>query len=307
MIVNAGDQNPAGETQDRTSLWARVKWTPQGRNDIESGRFKRLSPETSFHDRDAKTGLLSRAKALVASTLTNRPFFRELAAVAAALTDDDAALAALAARFNVEPAEILRIVNDPGGDTATTERTNMSDSLKALAASLGLAEDATETQITDAIAAKDAKIAELTAQADQQDTGKIAALEERVEAAEKKALNTERNALLDGAVRDRQIVPAQKLVLAEKFGANLDALRELLDTFPKGAVAARALGSGGDGKTGDLDVDTAPVTIQGTDYPVDEDGARVHAKALELLGKDSYTADEYVAAIGKAKRELAAA
>jgi hypothetical protein len=47
QVVADGEENPAGETQDRTSLWAEVKWTPQGADDVKNGVFKRISPEWS--------------------------------------------------------------------------------------------------------------------------------------------------------------------------------------------------------------------------------------------------------------------
>src|SRR3954470_10336786 len=46
-VVADGEKNPAGDTQDRTSLWAEVKWTPQGADDVKNGVFKRISPEWS--------------------------------------------------------------------------------------------------------------------------------------------------------------------------------------------------------------------------------------------------------------------
>lgn len=82
VTVSAGDANPLGETQDRDSLWAVVKWTPQAAQEIRDGRFKRISPEFSFVDRDKKSGLMTKAKEIIAATLTNRPFFRELAPIA---------------------------------------------------------------------------------------------------------------------------------------------------------------------------------------------------------------------------------
>lgn len=83
-IVQAGEESPAGESQDHLSLWAQVKWTPQAAQEIQDGRFKRISPEYTFAERDSKTGLLTKAKEIIAATLTNRPFFRELAPVGAA-------------------------------------------------------------------------------------------------------------------------------------------------------------------------------------------------------------------------------
>lgn len=77
-----------GEAEVRGEvLFAEVKWTPKAVEEIEAGEFKRISPEMSFHKKDAKTGLLTKAKALIAATLTNRPFFGELAPVAAVVWD----------------------------------------------------------------------------------------------------------------------------------------------------------------------------------------------------------------------------
>lgn len=64
-------------------LRAEVEWTPAAQVAIRSGEYRFLSPEFSFEDRDAKTGLMTRAKRLLAATLTNRPFFNDMAAVTA--------------------------------------------------------------------------------------------------------------------------------------------------------------------------------------------------------------------------------
>lgn len=63
-------------------LYAEVQWTPAALQQIRDGEFRFISPEWTMQDRDAKTGLLTKAKELVAATLTNRHFFKELAAVA---------------------------------------------------------------------------------------------------------------------------------------------------------------------------------------------------------------------------------
>jgi phage I-like protein len=74
-IVDDADRGPI--------LTAQVQWTPTARKEIEDGEFKFVSAEFGFEDKDAKTGLLTVAKDFVAATLTNRPFFTELAALAA--------------------------------------------------------------------------------------------------------------------------------------------------------------------------------------------------------------------------------
>jgi phage I-like protein len=71
------------ESADGPRLWAEVEWTPQGREDVESKRFKFISPEWTMSKVDKTTGLATRAKELLAATLTNRPFFKQLAPLTA--------------------------------------------------------------------------------------------------------------------------------------------------------------------------------------------------------------------------------
>jgi hypothetical protein len=56
-------------------LYAEVQWAGQAVAEIRAGEYRFLSPEFTFRDRDAKTGLMTRAKAIVAAALTNRPHF----------------------------------------------------------------------------------------------------------------------------------------------------------------------------------------------------------------------------------------
>ena len=64
-------------------LWAEVEWTPQAAEAIRSGEYRFISPEFTFHEKDQKTGLMTKAKELLAAALTNRPHFVELAPVTA--------------------------------------------------------------------------------------------------------------------------------------------------------------------------------------------------------------------------------
>lgn len=66
-------------------LAAEVEWTPKAAQEIRDGEFKFISGEPTFEKKDQKTGLMSKALAIAAATLTNRPFFEELSALAAAL------------------------------------------------------------------------------------------------------------------------------------------------------------------------------------------------------------------------------
>jgi phage I-like protein len=60
-------------------LLAEVQWTPSGAQAVRDGDYRMISPEFTFHDRDRKSGVMSRAKEIVAATLTNRPFWKTLA------------------------------------------------------------------------------------------------------------------------------------------------------------------------------------------------------------------------------------
>lgn len=82
-IVAANADAPDGSKVDHDSAWAQVEWTPRAVEEIKGGEFRFMSPVFSFHDKDQKTGLMTRAKEIVASTLTNRPFFTQMAPVMA--------------------------------------------------------------------------------------------------------------------------------------------------------------------------------------------------------------------------------
>lgn len=80
-----------GETEIRQAedasyrLWAQVRWTSVAAEEIRDGAWKRISPEMTFAEKDPKTGLLTKAKSIIAATLTNRPHFKQLAPVTAAV------------------------------------------------------------------------------------------------------------------------------------------------------------------------------------------------------------------------------
>lgn len=103
---------------DEPRLYARVKWTPRARQEITDGEFRFISPEFSFKKREAKTGLLTQAKEFAAATLTNRPFFRQLAPVLAEQLGDDV-LAEVEVQHGELVAELIRAVRD--GEAAPTE------------------------------------------------------------------------------------------------------------------------------------------------------------------------------------------
>jgi phage I-like protein len=75
------------QTENGPRLAAEVKWTPGALEAIRDRLYRFISAEFSLSEQDAKTGLLTKAKAFYAATLTNRPFFKELAAVASEQRD----------------------------------------------------------------------------------------------------------------------------------------------------------------------------------------------------------------------------
>jgi hypothetical protein len=75
------------DTDAGPRLFARVQWNEVGLAALKSREFRFISAEWSFEGREPRTGLMRKAKEFLAATLTNRPFFSELAALAAAEGD----------------------------------------------------------------------------------------------------------------------------------------------------------------------------------------------------------------------------
>lgn len=77
-VLAKGDARPTPGGQGAAvepELWAEVGFTPRAAQEVRDGEYRFLSPEFSFHERD-KSGVLRRAKEILAASLTNRPFFR---------------------------------------------------------------------------------------------------------------------------------------------------------------------------------------------------------------------------------------
>ncbi|HXH95544.1 MAG TPA: phage protease, partial [Thermoanaerobaculia bacterium] len=83
QVVLAGEKTPRGDTAEQDSVWAKVKWTPKAVQEIRDGEFRFVSAEWSMETKDSKSGLWTKFEELAASTLTNRPFFKDLAPVTA--------------------------------------------------------------------------------------------------------------------------------------------------------------------------------------------------------------------------------
>lgn len=108
IVIDPGARRPtkAQDAAESPELWAEVKWTPRALQEVRDGEFRFISPEFSFEERDTKTGLMTKAKELVAATLTNRPFFRQLAPVTAHELPEEL-LAGVADAFGAEVAADL--------------------------------------------------------------------------------------------------------------------------------------------------------------------------------------------------------
>lgn len=378
QVVSSGGTTPLGETQDHDSLWAVVKWTPQAVAEIRDGRFKRLSPEFTFENVDDKTGLLTKAKEIIASTLTNRPFFQQLAPVGsqgavvwesakgycflqdlvssalnpaggmdyrywvmdvmpgAALVRESGSTKTWVAAFEVtdsgvqvapasdwveakqEWVQAAEAALESTGRRPSTRREHDMDA-KVLAKSLGLPEDATDEQISEAV--KAAKVAADGAEAlkaendklkaDAGDDDRIGKLEATLATERKERVAEKQEAILAKAVDERRIDPAAKPVLAEQFGDNIDGLTALIATFPPKPTRAHGAGGGGkeDGAASDA-VETAANEFETTNdagrtVTAGEGELDLHVKAEKLLadrGKHEYTAAEYTAAYAEAER-----
>jgi phage I-like protein len=416
----AGWFNGQARVEDREDgpvLMAEVQWTPAAADAIRNGEYRFTSAEYDFAERDKATGLLTKATRIVASTLTNRPFFKQLAALAAIESDADPRLVALAEHFREEPMELFTVLADgsqPYGDVSYADPGHQEDGksrypldtdehiraswsgvneaksaakytadqfatikgkiraamtrigadvndsgraakeddmdLSALAAALGLPEDADEPTILakakEAKATADAKsrrrstgtataadvglFAEalgLDPGADEatvlaavrkaaEDSDRVSSLEDEHDSltvrarragtleAEVKAIQAERRQeriarILTDAVRDGQVTPAQKGVLARQFAENPDGLLELINTVPKRSWTETGSGDGLE------DSDSVRASRQQFESEeadgVDTDSLRVHVRAEQYLAErgkkpGQYTDVEYAQA-----------
>jgi len=116
-LVESGEKTPNGDKQQHESVWAQVNWTPTAVEEIRTGAFRFVSPEWHFEKKDPKTGLMTKLADLAAATLTNRPFFKELAPVRAMLESEQ--VDAIAETYGDEIAEFVLAAS--GDDSDATE------------------------------------------------------------------------------------------------------------------------------------------------------------------------------------------
>jgi phage I-like protein len=319
------------------SLWAEVKWTPAAVQEIQDGSFRFVSPEWSMENKDAKTGLWTKFKALAAATLTNRPFFEEMSPVVAHQLDSEQ-LEQLATLHGSEVADLLRAAQGDdeevfstaisaalaaGGTPSATDQGTDDDPKEIIVAddkpvtdymkALGLDDTIDPKQrLAVAFRDKDDQIERLTAQvtdltaAGGEKSKQAEELASRLEELEQKDRARDIDLILVRAVEKGRVLPAEKETLAEVFASDVTGLRKLIATRPGDMFVGEAKGGTADP---DRYVDDPDVTqyVKGLDTkgdPVDTEQAKTHLAAMQLLkedGKDkTYTNDEYVAAYNRA-------
>lgn len=345
---------PAG---DGFRLWALVKWTSAAVASIREGEWKRISPEFLFEQKDPLTGLMTKAKNLVAATLTNRPHFEQLAPVAAHLLDSSEldefpsifgadAAAAIRAALSGDVEELRAAA---GKAKVTSKGEQMSVDLKKIAAELGLAEDADEEKVLGAVQAiklsaaealaargtasiptaaltlvgvpdhaseqtfltavraKDERIAELEQRATglQTQADQAVTLAKRVTELEKERDRDAITQVLREEVKAMRVLPSEVEQLAAQFADNPDGLKTLVNARPPDLFAHLSRPKGTGATRNDAEIRALGAQFGATEQiPLDEDGARLHVAAMEVLrekGKElDHSEAEYAAALSVA-------
>lgn len=92
--IEALEYRPAQPTPGTPSgvmpagLWARVRWTPLGLSDVQNQIYRYISAEFRPVYKDDLSGAISR-NVVIGATLTNRPFMKQMPAVALALAEGE--------------------------------------------------------------------------------------------------------------------------------------------------------------------------------------------------------------------------
>jgi len=395
---------PGTATADDNGVTADVDWTPQAADDIRARRYRFISPEFAFQKR-LNDGRRVPEPTLLAASLTNRPFFTQMGAIAAEVSLEDDLLVAEA--FGEEMADLLADMTEPEAQAIVTaamtkvgakpgQAAHMAGSkfadpgyqkdgrkryaldnekevraawsyinqaknaakydpadlarVKArikramnklgitigadddeggngmtltaeLAEKLGIAADASEDEVAEAIATLAAENDTLKAEKDQ--TGEqmktlIAQAASGAEAATKLGI-MERNTAIDKAVERNAILEASRSQYEGFHAIDPEGTLKLLAELPDGnlfkvAGDSKAVVLDADGKPVETDkegtkvtANLEPVTIQGSEYDVDEDTAKIAATAeaeLRKAGKSTWTEDEFLDACDRAKTTL---
>lgn len=85
----AGWFKPGTAEADEGGVTAEVSWTPEAAKQVANREYRYLSPEFAFTRRDGETGRQIPEPTLLAASLTNRPFFDRMDAIAADVAIED--------------------------------------------------------------------------------------------------------------------------------------------------------------------------------------------------------------------------
>lgn len=180
---------------------------------------------------------------------------------------------------------------------------------------VGVPEHADEQTFLTAVRAKDETITELQAKITglQTQADQAVALAKRVADLEREGRDRDIDQILRDEVRAFRVLPSEVEQLSTQFADNVDGLKTLVNARPAGLFEhlARPRGSGADTRR-DAEVRAIGEQFGASDkIPVDEDSARLHVAAMDILreqGKEyQYTEAEYAAALTAASKQPALA
>lgn len=196
--------NAASSEFPEPGIWARVEWTPKGRESVASKEFRHKSPAFSFAKNDGKNEI----RRLLSVGLTNAP--------------------------NLD----LVALNRAGEAPPETEKPRMSELHKAVCARLELASDASESAVIVALNARFEAQGKALADATERANKAETALNAR-DAAD---FERERTQVLDDAVKAGKVAPASRDHFAALCSSRdgLTQVKALLSTIPSITAPAPA-------------------------------------------------------------------
>lgn len=257
------------------SLYARAVWTPQAKEKIASGEYRRFSSEISPNYTDQDTGEML-GFTIVAGALTNRPFLRRLSPVRLSdeqeLHDLREKLTLLEEEVAKNKSQLSEISTDVQKATTEKEVTTMEDTI-----TLSQEEHATLLESVE----KNKVLSE-----------KVELLSERLEEISKVAekatseLFSERlSRVLEGARREGRIDAKDETTTkwtqrAEKFG--LDEVTEMLSELPTNTIPVAEVGHGENKVTQATTKLSSFEGVEDGEFAVDEAAMLLHERALEI-------------------------
>lgn len=219
-----------------------TQWTERARQHIEAGEYRYISPVIAFDPDGRITGVFNAALVNTPALLGMDPVGRELSAQLAAqhATQEPTSmtlLAALIAKLGLKADS-----DDAAVITAVTAMQARPALPKEVAEALSIKPDADATVALSAIGS----LRKAGGSATEQLTT-IAALQGQVAALSAKLTGSEVDGLVDQAIKDNQIVPAQRAFWVERGRADVAMLKAFLTTAPKLNLGQQTEGDPGAG------------------------------------------------------------